>query len=202
MAGPDQAAQHSTEVLHQRKSLGQCPLKMALTGFAFAGIIGYFVLYSKKKPEASALDVAKVTAGVARPENTHPRNQIIYILNAAEDHALTNFRIIVIIVFVWFTSCHCYDSERFVFVLLLLVLVYDSEEIRQYCFFVLFLQNGFSLREIVFFFFFLNRETVLLMQNLSQHAVIIFLLQIFFYVKLYGPFLLETWVLDHQHLCG
>ncbi|TXG60798.1 hypothetical protein EZV62_012161 [Acer yangbiense] len=67
MAGPH------TEVLHQRKSLGKCPLKMAMTGVAFTGIVGYFVLYSKKKPEASALDVAKVTAGVAHPDNTHPR---------------------------------------------------------------------------------------------------------------------------------
>ncbi|KAH7569164.1 hypothetical protein ACOSP7_012416 [Xanthoceras sorbifolium] len=75
MAGPDQAAQHTTtEVLHQRKSLGKCPVKMAMTGMAFAGIVGFFVLYSKKKPEASALDVAKVTAGVAHPDNTHPRH--------------------------------------------------------------------------------------------------------------------------------
>lgn len=80
MAGPDQAAQHSTEVLHQRKSLGQCPLKMALTGFAFAGIIGYFVLYSKKKPEASALDVAKVTAGVGRPETPTPAIRLFTFL--------------------------------------------------------------------------------------------------------------------------
>ncbi|KAK3177768.1 hypothetical protein Dsin_033220 [Dipteronia sinensis] len=41
-------AQHNTEVLHQRKSLGKCPLKMAMTGVAFAGIVGYFVLYSNK----------------------------------------------------------------------------------------------------------------------------------------------------------
>ncbi|KAJ4709643.1 F8M12.18 protein [Melia azedarach] len=73
MAGPEQVAQQSTEVLHQRKSLGQCPLKMAFTGVAFAGILGYFVLYSKKKPEASAVDVAMVTAGVAQPDNTRPR---------------------------------------------------------------------------------------------------------------------------------
>ncbi|KAJ0031048.1 hypothetical protein Pint_14652 [Pistacia integerrima] len=72
MAGPDQVAQHSSEVLGQRKSLGQCPIKMAITGFACAGVIGYLVLYSKKKPEASALDVAKVTAGVAHSDNTHP----------------------------------------------------------------------------------------------------------------------------------
>ncbi|KAG5225912.1 transmembrane protein [Salix suchowensis] len=74
MAGPDQAAQHSTEVLHQRRKLPQCPVKMAIGGVALVASLGYFVLYSKKKPEASALDVAKVTAGVADPANTHPRN--------------------------------------------------------------------------------------------------------------------------------
>ncbi|GKG32096.1 hypothetical protein Tco_0427046, partial [Tanacetum coccineum] len=35
--------------------------------------IGYGVLYTSKKPEASALDVAKVTAGVADASNLHPR---------------------------------------------------------------------------------------------------------------------------------
>ncbi|EOY29530.1 Uncharacterized protein TCM_037040 [Theobroma cacao] len=72
MAGPHQAAQHSTEVLHQTRK-GPCPVKMAVGGFVMAATIGYFVLWSKKKPEASALDVAKVTTGVAKPENTHPR---------------------------------------------------------------------------------------------------------------------------------
>lgn len=72
MAGPEQVAQQSTEVLHQRKRLGQCPLKMAITGFACIGVIGYFVLYSNKKPEASALDVAKVTTGVANSHNSSP----------------------------------------------------------------------------------------------------------------------------------
>ncbi|GKU87214.1 hypothetical protein SLE2022_186560 [Rubroshorea leprosula] len=72
MAGPDQAAQHSSEVLQQRKKLTQCPMKMAVGGFAIVATIGYMVLYSKKKPEASALDVAKVASGTARPENTRP----------------------------------------------------------------------------------------------------------------------------------
>ncbi|KAI9117381.1 hypothetical protein K1719_011547 [Acacia pycnantha] len=63
---------HSTEVLNQRKKLPVCPMRMALVGFAATVVIGYTVLYSKKKPEASAMDVAKVTTGMARPEDTHP----------------------------------------------------------------------------------------------------------------------------------
>ncbi|OMO61730.1 hypothetical protein CCACVL1_23296 [Corchorus capsularis] len=73
MAGPDQAARHSSEVLHQTRKGGPCPMKMAVGGIAIAATLGYFVLYSKKKPEASALDVAKVVSGVAKPENTRPR---------------------------------------------------------------------------------------------------------------------------------
>ncbi|XWS72639.1 hypothetical protein CRYUN_Cryun02cG0057400 [Craigia yunnanensis] len=70
MAGPDQAAQHSTEILHQTRK-GPCPAKMAIGGFAIVATIGYFVLFYKEKPEASA--VAKATAAVAKPENTRPR---------------------------------------------------------------------------------------------------------------------------------
>ncbi|KAL5547510.1 hypothetical protein UlMin_002741 [Ulmus minor] len=65
--------QHSTEALHQRSKLPYCPFRMALGGFAAALTIGYFTLYSKKKPEASALDVAKVATGTSNPNNTHPR---------------------------------------------------------------------------------------------------------------------------------
>lgn len=72
MKGPSPAEQ-STEVLHQRKKLPVCPMRMAIGGFAIAATLGYFVLYSKKKPEASALDVAKVTVGMSTPENTRPR---------------------------------------------------------------------------------------------------------------------------------
>lgn len=72
MNGPS-PAQHTTEVLSQRKKLPVCPMKMAVGGFVIAATLGYFVLCTKKKPEASALDVAKVTAGVATPENTRPR---------------------------------------------------------------------------------------------------------------------------------
>lgn len=74
MAGPNQAAQQSTEVLHQRSKLPYSPMRMAIGGVAVVVTIGYFVLYSKKKAEASALDVAKVTTGISRPDNTHPRN--------------------------------------------------------------------------------------------------------------------------------
>ncbi|KAK7265080.1 hypothetical protein RJT34_32696 [Clitoria ternatea] len=67
------AQTHSTDVLHQRRKMPHCPMKMAIGGFAAITVIGYFVLYSKKKPEASAMDVAKVTTGMSHPENTHPR---------------------------------------------------------------------------------------------------------------------------------
>lgn len=49
-------------------------MKMAISGVALVATLGYFVLYSKKQPEASALDVAKGTAGVADPANTRPHN--------------------------------------------------------------------------------------------------------------------------------
>ncbi|KAH7853379.1 hypothetical protein Vadar_001759 [Vaccinium darrowii] len=65
---------HTKEVLHQRRSLPFSPAKMAVGGFAIVLTLGYFTLYSKKKPEATAIDVARVTSGVsATPENTHPR---------------------------------------------------------------------------------------------------------------------------------
>ncbi|CAK8531873.1 unnamed protein product [Lathyrus sativus] len=70
----DSPRQHSTEVLHQRKKMPFCPMRMAIGGFAAISVLGYFVLYANKKPEASALDVAKVSTGMAHPENTHPRN--------------------------------------------------------------------------------------------------------------------------------
>lgn len=70
--GPEESRQHSTEVLHQRKKMPYCPFRLAIGGFAATVVLGYFVLYSKKKPEASAIDVAKVATGVSTPENTHP----------------------------------------------------------------------------------------------------------------------------------
>ncbi|KAF4370438.1 hypothetical protein F8388_016175 [Cannabis sativa] len=66
------AGQNSTEALHQRSKLPYCPMRMALGGFAIAMTLGYFTLYSKKKPEATALDVAKVATGTSSPENTRP----------------------------------------------------------------------------------------------------------------------------------
>jgi len=41
---------------------------MTLAGFAITAVIGYTVLYSKKKPGADAVDVAKVAVNV--PEDT------------------------------------------------------------------------------------------------------------------------------------
>lgn len=86
MAGPEQskaggsseamkgAAQgmHTTEVLQQRSKAPFCPMRMAVGGFAIVVTLGYLTLYSKKKPEASALDMAKVATGVSHQDNTHP----------------------------------------------------------------------------------------------------------------------------------
>ncbi|PIN18519.1 hypothetical protein CDL12_08824 [Handroanthus impetiginosus] len=68
------ATQHSTEVLHQRKKLPFCPARMAIAGFVVAVGIGYLTLYSKKKPEATAMDVAKVVTGTGSPESARRRN--------------------------------------------------------------------------------------------------------------------------------
>ncbi|CAI9755602.1 unnamed protein product [Fraxinus pennsylvanica] len=60
-------------VLHQRRSLPYSPYTIVLGGLAISGAIWYFTLYTKKKPEATARDVAKVSFGVADPKDTHPR---------------------------------------------------------------------------------------------------------------------------------
>lgn len=66
--------QHATGILHQRSKPHFRPMSMAIGGLAIAATLGFFVLYSKKKPEASALDVAKVTTGISHPEITRPRH--------------------------------------------------------------------------------------------------------------------------------
>ncbi|KAK7320650.1 hypothetical protein VNO77_30314 [Canavalia gladiata] len=63
----------ATEVLHQRKSLPFSYTTMTVAGLLITAAVGYSVLYAKKKPEATAKDVAKVSVGVAKPEDTHPR---------------------------------------------------------------------------------------------------------------------------------
>ncbi|KAL6984915.1 hypothetical protein U1Q18_018296 [Sarracenia purpurea var. burkii] len=57
------------DVLHQRRSLPYCPARMAVGGFAIAAAIGYLTLLSKKKPEVTALDVARVATTAATPNN-------------------------------------------------------------------------------------------------------------------------------------
>ncbi|KAG2700344.1 hypothetical protein I3843_07G225500 [Carya illinoinensis] len=65
--------QHPGEVLHQRSRLPFSYKTMAIGGLLITASIAYFTLYLKKKPEASARDVAKVTIGAAEPEDTRPR---------------------------------------------------------------------------------------------------------------------------------
>lgn len=72
--GLPKRAAASSEVLNQTSKMPVSPMRMAIGGFGAAVVLGYFVLYSKKKPEASALDVAKVATGTANPGNTHPRS--------------------------------------------------------------------------------------------------------------------------------
>ncbi|XP_047966797.1 uncharacterized protein LOC125211136 [Salvia hispanica] len=71
---PPGSGHHPGEVLHQRRSLPFGPMYIILAGSALAASVWYFTLYAKKKPEATAADVAKVAAGVAEPEDTKPRN--------------------------------------------------------------------------------------------------------------------------------
>ncbi|VFQ97629.1 unnamed protein product [Cuscuta campestris] len=60
-------------VLHQRRQLPYSLPTIALAGIAISGALWYFTLYVKKKPEANAVDVAKVAAGGGGVESTHPR---------------------------------------------------------------------------------------------------------------------------------
>ncbi|KAL1210399.1 hypothetical protein V5N11_006729 [Cardamine amara subsp. amara] len=60
-------------VLHQRRNLPYSYTTMALAGLAISGVAIYSVMYAKKKPEATATDVARVATGTAKPEDTHPK---------------------------------------------------------------------------------------------------------------------------------
>ncbi|XP_056688020.1 uncharacterized protein [Spinacia oleracea] len=61
------------EVLHQCRRLPFSYTTMTIAGFAIYAIIRYTVLYSKKKSEANALDVARVATNTASPQNTDNR---------------------------------------------------------------------------------------------------------------------------------
>ncbi|KAG4197975.1 hypothetical protein ERO13_A05G059800v2 [Gossypium hirsutum] len=64
---------HPGGVLHQRSKLPVSMTTMTIGGLLITAAIGYSVLYTRKKREASALDVAKVTTGIADPSDTRPR---------------------------------------------------------------------------------------------------------------------------------
>lgn len=66
-------ANPAAEVLHQRRGLPYSRATMALGGVAIVGAVWYFTTYAKKKREASAGDVAGASAGIASPEERHPR---------------------------------------------------------------------------------------------------------------------------------
>ncbi|KAH0649686.1 hypothetical protein KY289_029800 [Solanum tuberosum] len=67
-------ANMNTEVLNQTRKMPFCPAKAVVGGLAIVMSIAYLTLYSKKKPEASAMDVARVVTGTSNPEHTRPRN--------------------------------------------------------------------------------------------------------------------------------
>ncbi|OVA01332.1 hypothetical protein BVC80_1797g15 [Macleaya cordata] len=64
---------HTGEVLHQRRNIPFCPMRMAVVGVLVVSTIGYFTLYTQKKPEASAHEVAKVATSVANANTVHSR---------------------------------------------------------------------------------------------------------------------------------
>lgn len=55
-------------LLHQRRSMGSCPIKMAAGGFLIVATIGYLTLGAKAKPGATHSEVAKVVAGTGQPK--------------------------------------------------------------------------------------------------------------------------------------
>lgn len=63
----------NTEVLNQTRRMPFAPAKAVGGGLAIVMSIVYFTLYVKKKPEASAMDVARVVTGTSNPEHTRPR---------------------------------------------------------------------------------------------------------------------------------
>ncbi|KVH88856.1 hypothetical protein Ccrd_025207 [Cynara cardunculus var. scolymus] len=66
-------AMRQGQTLHQTsKGAPKSPIRMMLGGFVVIGTIAYLTLYAHKKPEATALDVAKVTTGTANTANTRP----------------------------------------------------------------------------------------------------------------------------------
>lgn len=67
--------QNPGEILHQRRILPYKLSNMAIGGLLITAAIGYFVLYVKKKPEASAGDVAKAAAGRSSDSDNKPPNK-------------------------------------------------------------------------------------------------------------------------------
>ncbi|GAA0155791.1 hypothetical protein LIER_43331 [Lithospermum erythrorhizon] len=59
-------------VLRQRRNLPFSLKTMTIAGTAITAAMLYFTLYVKKKPEVTALEVAKVATGVGSKEDTHP----------------------------------------------------------------------------------------------------------------------------------
>lgn len=68
-----QNLKHSHQTLPASSKGTSSPKMAVFGGFAVLAAVGYTILYSHKKPEASAADVAKVASGTAGPEHTHPR---------------------------------------------------------------------------------------------------------------------------------
>ncbi|KAL3818316.1 hypothetical protein ACJIZ3_004221 [Penstemon smallii] len=60
-------------VLHQRRSLPYSLVTLGLAGCAMVGGLWYLTIYAKKKPEPTALDVARLSTGMAAPEHTRRR---------------------------------------------------------------------------------------------------------------------------------
>ncbi|WOH02778.1 hypothetical protein DCAR_0522167 [Daucus carota subsp. sativus] len=64
---------HANQTLPASNRGTSSPKMAVFGGFAVLAAIGYTILYSHKKPEASAADVAKVASGTGDKKNTHPR---------------------------------------------------------------------------------------------------------------------------------